>query len=125
MISFNLIITLNLNIRNTNSQKLLEIVKAIPIEKELEIQNGLRNLDKGGRNAVKREMRKDTLNEMNKIFNFNDEFDTLEITSKQTVWCLTEAGPFKNYLNKYEIVDDKFCRFCRTSPESAEHLLFG
>ena len=68
-----------------NSQKLLEIVKAIPIEKELETQNELRNLDKG-RSAVRIEMSEDSFNEMNKIFNFNDEYNTLEITNKQTVW---------------------------------------
>ena len=115
--------TISGSYKNASSEKLLEIVKAIPIDEELEILNKTKECEKEIRTETRREMRRDRLNSRPSRLNVDEQFDTLAIKMRETVWCLTEAGPFGEYLYKYNLIDDPTCRFCRIELETVRHLL--
>lgn len=107
--------------KNTNSEKLLEIKNLIEIIDELDIKTETDLIkEKDLRIKLKREH---YLNKREKIFDMmNLDFGLLKY--KESIWCLTESGPFKNYLFKMNLVDDDLCRFCSYSRETAQHLIY-
>ena len=109
--------------RNANSRKLLEITQTIEIESEAEIRTQTASMEPAKRRETRRQMRKDRLNEREKLLNLGPNFDTLDITKRTTVWALTEAGPFRQYLYKCNLAEEETCRFCQQSVETAQHLI--
>lgn len=110
----------------TNANKLNEIVGALDIDKELDIMikcNEIR--DKILRKKMKSELRDREVNSRDKIYD-KLNVDLGEIRNKEAIWFLTEAGPFKSYLLKLNVVGigDDLCRCCWMDRETGEHLLF-
>lgn len=108
---------------NTSTNKLLEITRVIPIDREMEIQFELRDNRSEAKNELKKQMRIDAFNERERIFDFGT-MDTMKIKCRETIWCLTESGPFKKYLFNNNLVENDTCRFCNFEIETAHHLLF-
>ena len=82
-------------------------------------------VDRSLRAKLKRESRDKQLNDRNKIFD-SMNLDLRQLKNKESIWCLTETGPFKNHLFKMNLIgiNDEICRFCNMERETAEHLLF-
>ena len=64
------------------------------------------------------------INSRENIFNFSEKFNTLDLTIRQSIWCITGCGPFKSYLFKMKLADDDVCRFCYLNIETSKHLMF-
>ena len=65
------------------------------------------------------------LEEKENCGDYGDYGDLGEITSKYVFWCISGHGPFKNYLNKMKIADDKLCRYCKLNDETPLFLLYN
>ena len=110
--------------RCASTAKLLEITGELPIDVELKITEEANKLPREERTAKREELRRGWRSGQETHYQLSEKFDTGQIKSKETVWCLTETGPFKRFLKKIGKADDEGCRRCGGAVESAQHLLF-
>ena len=105
--------------RCASSSKLLELTNQLPIEVELRIRSETKNLEKTARMSRRTELRKRWRNEQDSSYDLSDEFDVEQIVKRESIWCLTETGPFRNFLVKIGLEEDHNCRLCGNSAETA------
>ena len=111
--------------RNANSSKILEITNELPIEKELEILSSTMNLCREERGIKRDELREGWRSERELNYEMSEGFEFEQIRRRETVWCLTETGPFRSFLLKIGKEEEDTCRLCGEAPETAQHLLFS
>lgn len=111
--------------KNANIDKLLEITDSLKITDELEILNLANSQPKNARKDFKMKSREEIIKNRRKFIEL-DYINFNQIKNKETIWCLTEAGPFRNFLLKINapFITENTCRFCYLEIETAEHLLF-
>ena len=102
---------------------LLEITNTIELDSEIEIRMQTAYMDLETKRKTRRQMKRDRLNERERVLNLGPNFDPMNISKRTTVWALTEAGPFRSYLHRYGLNEESECRFCYQEEETAVHLL--
>ena len=110
--------------RNVNTDKLLELTNELPIDEELGILNETKALSQPERRAKRVKMRKLLLSERQQYYDLSENFEIGQTRRRESIWCLTETGPFRKFLTKIGQEDDEACRLCGISAETAQHLLF-
>ena len=110
--------------KNVNTDKMLELTGVLPIDDELKILNDTKALSKLERSAKRAESRRRMLNERQQYYDLSENFEIEQTRKRESVWCLTETGPFRKYLTKIGKEDDDSCRLCGGPAETAQHLLY-
>ena len=110
--------------KNASSSKLLELTKELPIEVELQIRSDTESLEKTERANRRRELRKQWRSEQESSYELSEKFDVNHTKRKESIWCLTKTGLFRNFLVKIGLEEDTNYRLCGDSAETAQHLLF-
>lgn len=70
------------------------------IDQEIDIQAQMAYMSGETRREIRDQMRSDRLSEREDLLNFGPNVNALDITRRETVWALTEVGPFKKYLHR-------------------------
>lgn len=98
--------------RTSNNQKLLNILGI------LEINSNLKIITDEKRDEYLEKLKEQGYTEDNRILE--------QIKYKETLWFLLGHGPFKEYLFRFNLTENPYCRFCdkEDNIESAEHLIF-
>lgn len=109
----------------TSNEKLLKILNVVGIIDELNILEESFKLSKHVRKSFK-------IDERIKLLNLNNIYDNIELfnvifdsTSRFTLWCFTDTGPFKSTIAKMKLSSDNLCRYCYYSIENIDHLYFS
>ena len=110
--------------RCASTAKLLEITNELPAEIELRISDEVKRLPKEERVAKREELSRKWRSEQESNYEMSAAFDPGQIKRKETIWCMTETGPFRKFLVKIGKADDEGCRLCGDATETAQHLLF-
>ena len=112
--------------KRTSHQRLLKVLDLPDIESELEILLKADRLECDEKRVFKKREREISVNQID-VCSYEDYRDEIESSRhRYTLWCLTETGPFANYLNVIfpNHCHSKICRYCQEHNETAEHLLF-
>ena len=108
----------------SSSAKLMEILNILPLTQEIQIMYETLQLPPPERRASRIEAKREALDHRTTFFNLeNSMLERLQ--TKEAIWCLTGAGPFKAFLHKCGLADDSACRFCGLADETSEHLLYA
>ena len=73
---------------------------------------------------MRTEIKCEELNNRVRTLDERSSFEFREIKHRYTVWCMTEAGPFRSHLKNIGLTDSNECRLCKTEKETAHHLIF-
>ena len=106
----------------TNTDKLLKLLQIVDIVDEIRILEEANNLPKEARKDYKNENRAICLSRIDNC-DFRD-IATGRLTHRFTLWCLTDTGPFKEFLCKINKASDPFCRYCNSAFENPSHILY-
>ena len=110
--------------KNVSTVKLFELTGVLPIETEMRIRSETRKIGRAERAGRRHELRMRWKNGRESVFEFSPNFEINEIRNRESIWCMTETGPFRRFLKKIGKLDDDTCRLCGLSAETAQHLLY-
>lgn len=112
--------------KNTKHSNLLKVIGFIDVIDELEIINDVKKVIKRDRAEFKRLVKIDRFCKIESEFEYEHIRQEIDMCKhRYTIWCLTNTGPFRAFLNK--IFSDRFnryCRYCGINSETSHHLLY-
>ena len=110
--------------KHTSYHHLFKLTSIVDIVSELQISVQSLQLPRGSRRKFKLVNRQDTLNSLlvTPVLAI-DHTVTETLTHRYSLWCLTGAGPFREFLHKLKLVENPACRYCGFPSETSSHLL--
>ena len=110
--------------RCTPSAEIMSLLGVADAMDELRIAERCREISSREKKAFKYNKRSELIASMAKSEIGIRDFRPDEISNKHVIWCITNFGPFKQFLHRIGKSYDDWCRYCNAATESAAHLLF-
>ena len=102
--------------RTTSYEKLFSVLGVLSIAREIKYFEESRSMD--------REQRMELYGSMMGEQGYDGTYQTLKSSRrKETLWCVTQHGPFRAHLRRIGVDEDDQCRFCAGEAETVEHLV--
>ena len=110
--------------KHTSYHHLFKLTSIVDIVSELHIFVQSLQLPRESRREFKLVNRQGTLNNLLVTSVLTIDPTVIEtLTHRYSLWCLTGAGPFREFLHKLKLVENPACRYCGFPSETSSHLL--
>ena len=101
--------------RTTSNVKLQRLLGVLDLNKELQFAIDHNGADR----ETKRKAYDSLMEEQNQLY-----YEIQETRSKELLWFLSNHGPHRAYLRRFNLTDAESCRLCKShSTETIEHLM--